>query len=230
MDVGTGRDGEKKGEGIVGEVHEILCSRGTTTDQGDGGIVLGFDIPGTEVPADYATSAVNTLWRVVVRERERDDVAFHAVRMSTRDGRKGLATIRLGALAGDLPAGEIYGRKGSQIVLSLAMTAGEGRQVNLDRGDRLRVLRSCFSHCREPEFLDWLEGEARRRGFPVQRRDAQPRVGADHEPTTEDRTAQYVYLLARIHSREEVVESAAAANAVDEILRAYRSALWQKGR
>ncbi len=221
--------GRGSGQPIVGEAHTLLSVRGATVDQGDGGVVASFEVNGDCIPEEYATSAVNTVWQVTVVESGTACEPFYASRLSTKDLKGGMAALRLSALAADMAGAGIYGRKGREVVLQLAMTAGHPRHARgLDKAERALVLRRCFAHCHEPEFLDWLESEAKRRGYPVQRRGGLP-SGAEptDAPTTEDRAAEYIYLLARIHSRHEVVESATAANAVDELVRAYRVSLWR---
>ncbi len=216
---------------ITGDTYVISVIRRSTKDAADGSVILAFEAKAADIPTPLIAAPQNTLFHLEV-ESEQDTFSVFAARQPIRDLAKNSAELRFAALAGDIPPALLYGQRNAEVSLSLAILSGcDKNPYSFDVVERQRILRQLCIIANDPLFADWLEHECLRHKIPI----LYPRIEASRDEffcgdgpqiNHAERATEYVYRLARIHSRSEILNSSPIAHTVKTIIQAYRQSLW----
>ena len=217
---------------LKGRTHPLCGIRRATRDGGDGTAIINVEVEADALPEEYVSSVIGSIWTLTINEPSTDPTLVYAQRLALTETKLGKVMIRLSVITSDIVPSALYGHSGKPTIIEIALSANHPRHgLAMERSERTAVLKRCCIACAEPAFETWLVERVKAIGLaPI----GQPESRAnnpDHPAiTTEDRCAEMLVRLARIHSRSDIVASAAAAEAADRIIRAYRSTLWRASR
>lgn len=207
---------------LQGQSEYIPAIRQALKDNGDGTVVIAFEVKAKHLPDALLTSPEGSVWLLDI-EHNGERFEMLANRHTIRDLKDGQAEIRFNAMATAASAANFYGRKGDGIMLGMALMAGRNPHPYLiDKTERAAVRQRAVLVCGEAAFEAWIAKRAQEEGFPV--------IEPSDQTSSQDRATENLYRVAGINSRREILTSNPIAERVEQLIREYRMDLSQQRR
>lgn len=207
---------------MQGQSDYIPAIRQALKDNTDGTVTLAFEVKADHLPKTLLTSPEGSVWLLDV-EYNGERFELLANRQAMRDLKGGQVEIRFAAMATAASAGNLYGRKGDGVMLGMALMAGRNPHPYLiDKTERAAVRQRAVLVCTEATFERWIAERAVEDGFP--------RIPESEMTSAQERSTEYLYRMAGINSRREILTSNAIAERVESLIREYRNDLAQQRR
>lgn len=219
--VGRGEAGDSAYPDMMqGQSDHIPAIRQALKDNTDGTVTIAFEVTAGDLPKALLTSPEGSVWLLDV-EHNGERFELLANRQAFRDMKGGQVEIRFAAMATAASAGNLYGRRGDGVMLGMALMAGRNPHPYLiDKTERAAVRQRAVLICTEPTFERWIARRAEEMGFPP--------IPETEATSSENRATEYLYRIAGINSRREILTSNAVAERVESMIREYREYLAQQ--